>query len=220
MFRKVLPILLLAAARLAQADEDYARAADIKPGRFSMYQQSHETLAQLNDVGLFWDHQLGLQQGCKNPYQVKPVNLVLLRPVHFPDAADFPTQGMWRVRFEYERCNELKTYNAIFVAISAGRPHVVPSMPGTTDVPPVLGQDALKGMFLPVQKALAAAGAKNCKEIFPFDTRLTPGAADKPDADVWQEKWTFQGCGRQVQFLMTFSPNDKDGHYFKGVPLK
>jgi len=210
-------MLLLATA--AVADENYATAADIKPGRFQIYLQSNEMLANLNQVGRFWDKLLGLQQACQEQYAIKPVNLIILAPVVFPDAAQYPTAGIWRVQFEYNRCKDLKTYNAIFTAKDGGTPELLPAIPGYSDASPALALDAMRAVTPQVQAQLGKAGAKDCKQIYPFDARMTPTAVARPRDQSWQEKWTFQGCGKQVVFLMTFNPQAPDGNFFSGTPL-
>ena len=215
----LLALLLLLGSTLALADETYQSAADIKPGRFQVYLQSQEMIASLNEVGHFWDKLLGLHQDCKGDYEVRPVGLVLQAPVRWPDGVDYPTAGIWKVQFEYLRCGDLKTYNAIFVSREGDKPDLLPAIPGYSDASPALAVDAMKGVTPQVQAHLAKMGAKDCRQIYLFDSRMTPAAVAQPAADSWQEKWTFQGCGKQAVFLMTFHPKATDGKFFSGTPL-
>jgi hypothetical protein len=219
MLKTLIASLLLLLATLASAEEVYTSAADIKPGRFQTYLHARETYSGLNDIGLFWDKLLGLQQTCEGAHEVRPLDVVLLDPVVFPDAGDYPTRGIWKVRFQYWRCNDFKTYNALFTATGGTKPQLLPAIPGFSQASPALAMDALKSIFPQVQAQLAKLGAADCKLIYPFEARMTPAAMAKPQAETWQERWTFQGCGKQTDMMMTFNPKAVDGKFFLATPL-
>ncbi|MCZ7655966.1 MAG: hypothetical protein M5R42_19445 [Rhodocyclaceae bacterium] len=54
------------------------------PSRLAAYLYGKEQIGALYAVGRQWDKKLGLQQGCKDSYNIQPAGLFLLKPIDFP----------------------------------------------------------------------------------------------------------------------------------------
>ena len=206
---------LPAAPAGAQATNVPPAAGEVKPAsRLTVYLYGKEQIGELYTVGRLWDNKLGLQQNCKEPYNVQPLNLFLLRPIEFAEGKPHPVAGVWQHRYVFERCGKRMTYNAVFVARPGDKPEVRPHVPGNTNASSLLLADTLKGAT-PAALLRLGKRARNCKEVEFIDTRLThpprvPTATDKP-AGHWEEVWTFRGCGHDVELPITFTPDGKGG---------
>lgn len=206
----VTPVLLEA--------ETLSSIKDLKPGtKFFKYFFSREQSSDLYKVGVFGDKKLGLQQGCKSQYQVKPKGFAILAPINFPEDKSHPIEGAWKHSFKFERCGEMKIYNAIFVAKKGATLEVKPYFPGETIASPQLISDAMKGAVLAASvKIKKDKNAPECKELIISDMKVTETPhnvveSDKTISGAWQENWTFWGCGRSINVLMDFVPDGKGG---------
>ncbi len=188
-----------------------------QPSRLTAYLNGKEQIGALYAVGREWDKKLGLQQGCKDAYNIQPAGLFLLKPIDFPEGKPHPVAGVWQHRFVFERCGKRMTYNAVFVARPGDKPEVRPHVPGNTNASALLLADTLKGAT-PAALLKLAKRSRNCKEAALIDTRLThpPRAADEADKPVghWEETWIFRGCGRDVEVPITFTPDGKGGTHY------
>jgi hypothetical protein len=146
-------------------------------------------------LGVEQDKKLGLQADCKSQYNIKPVGLVVLSPIDFPEDKQNPTKGVWKARYELNRCGDSKVYNALFVANSNGEaPNPRAYYPGSTNASPVLVKDA---MLSAISVTAVRSGLKDCKDISVFDMRVTEPAhnvieGEKTFKGVWKEIWTFR----------------------------
>ena len=155
-----------------------------------------------------------LKISCDSKYQVTPLTLVVLSPIVHPETSQHPMNGIWSYRFNAVRCGATKTYNLMMTAQPGQQPRASMMLPGHTIASPLLIKDAFKVAAPGVAHALG----RNCKELQVFDTVLTKaphtfteGGRSYPGA--WMERWTFQGCGKQVSQAMTFVPDGKGGTY-------
>ncbi len=194
-----------------------------QPSRLAAYLYSREQIAELYAAGRQWDKKLGLQQDCKGPYNIQPVGLYLLKPIDFPEGRPHPVAGAWQHRYVFERCGKRMTYNAIFVARAGDKPEMRPHVPGNTNASAALLAETLKAAH-PAALTRLSKRATACREADLIDTRLTqpplgPGEAGKP-ADLWEESWTFRGCGYDVDVSITFAADGKGGTRpaIKGAP--
>ena len=217
-----LTVLLFVAAPASA--ETASSIADLKPGtRILSYLTSRERTSDLNDVGLAFDRRLGLQQGCRTPYRIKGVSLTIVQPIELVDGKEHPSKGAWTQRFEFERCGELKVYNAVFIAKDDAKPEARPYIPGTTNASALLVRDALKTAAGMAQLSLGRSrkdkGLAECKELWVSDTRVSEPARDVVEKGttyrgVWGEIWEFVGCDAKVAVHVTFVPDGKGGTNF------
>lgn len=187
------------------------------PSRLAAYLYGKEQIGALYAVGRQWDKKLGLQQGCKDSYNIQPAGLFLLKPIDFPEGKPHPVAGAWQHRYVFERCGKRMTYNAVFVARPGDQPEVRQHVPGDTNASAPLLADTLKGTTTAALLKLAKR-AKGCKTAELIDTRLThpPRATHEADkqAGHWEEIWTFRGCGRDMQLTIVFTPDGKGGTHY------
>jgi len=212
--------LLLPIVTSAEA-ETLGSIKELKPGtNIHTYIFSREQVQELYNIGVFWDKKLGLQQNCKSQFHVKPTSFVILAPINLPDGQLHPTEGAWKHRFQFERCGEIKIYNAVFIAKSGAKPEVRPYFPGTTNASPQLINDAMRGA---VAQAFVNAKKENsiadCKDVVLTDMNVTQLSHDVVDAGktftgVWQESWSFLVCGQPVNVLLNFTPDGKGGAFY------
>lgn len=169
----------------------------------------------LFDFGVQQDRKLGLQLGCKSNYDVKMVSIGLLQPIEFPDNAQHPAKGIWRLGYLLNRCGEAKRYNTIFAARDNGEPPTAKQFyPGASNAGPALIRDAM----------MAALARARIQGDFP-DTCSSYDVADMvvtvPSHDVvqgtetyhriWEETWSFNFCGRSSNVEMMFVPDKVGG---------
>ena len=165
-------------------------------------------------LGVEQDKTFGLHLDCKTQYKLKPVDMAILSPIDFPDDKQHPIKGLWKFRYEFERCGESKIYNVLFLADSKGEaPLSRTYFPGSTRADPVLVKDALTTAAV---NALLQSGNKDCKNIDIFDMRVTEPPHDVVEGDktfkrVWKEIWTFRVCGQMMDVPMTFVPDATGG---------
>lgn len=178
------------------------------------YLYSRPMLEAMYRQGVELDKKYGLQLDCKSQYSIKPVNTVVLSPIDFPDDKQHPTKGVWKFRYQFERCGDSKIYNALFIANSNGEaPTLRAFYPGSTNASPVLIKDA---MLSAIMGATVRSGLKDCKDIDVLDMRVTEPAHDIVEGDktfkgVWNEIWAFRMCGQAIDVAMTFIPDANGG---------
>ncbi len=198
--------------------EKPANISGLKPGtRIFSYVFSKDQISEIYLVGLYCDKRLALQQGCKGRHNVKPIGLSLIEPINLPNGKAHPVEGRWKITFSFERCGQTKIYNALFIAKNGQKPEVKPYFPGITNASPILLYDAMKGAYPAASiKLTKQNGNKSCKDLDIADMRITQQAHDtveggKTISGVWQEKWTFAGCGKHVDIHIDFMPDGAGG---------
>jgi hypothetical protein len=178
------------------------------------YLYSRPMLEAMYRQGVELDKKYGLQLDCKSQYNIKPVNTVVLSPIDFPDDKQHPTKGVWKFRYQLERCGDSKIYNALFIANSNGEaPTLRAFYPGSTNASPVLIKDA---MLPAIMGAVVRSGLKDCKDVDVFDMRVTEPAHDVVEGDktfkgVWKETWIFKTCGQMIDVPIRFTPDANGG---------
>lgn len=207
---------LLAAPAFSQTGTPATAVEPRQPSRLTAYLYGKEQIAQLYEVGRQWDRKLGLHQDCKAAYNIQPAGLFILKPIEFPEGRPHPVAGIWQHRYVFERCGRRMTYNAVFVARPDGKPETRPLVPGNTNASALLLADTLKGAY-PAALQRLAKRSKDCKEADLIDTKLTQ--PPRSPAGLWEETWTFRGCGHDVEVPVTFTPDGKGGtHYAVKAP--
>lgn len=223
--RSLLQFLIFAALSFAftAMAETLSDPGKLQEGsRLYNYLFSKEAHKALFDVGIYWDKQLGLEQDCDSQYDVTPTFLRIHSPIDLPAGANHPTSGIWQYTYKLERCGKSKTYNAIFMSQNGQAPKVKPYFPGHTLASAKLINDAL-------QSAYAAAGVqfkdKQCKKVFIADMAISKPPHDVikdgvRTRDVWDETWTFSGCGETAEVTITFKPDGQGGTHFEARPAQ
>jgi len=202
--------------------ENLISIKDFKPGtRIYKYVFSQEQNKALYAVGVFWDKKLGLKQECKSQYQVKPNGFAILAPINFPEDKEHPTEGVWRHRFQFERCGETKIYNAIFVAKNGTKPEVKPYIPGETNASPQLISDSMKAAVAAAALKVKEKNLFDCKDWVITDMKITQqphdivdSASNKKISGAWQESWFFLACGQSVNVFLDFWSDGKGGAFY------
>jgi hypothetical protein len=88
--------------------------SDLKRGsRIVAFIEGSDNIQALGEIGRIWDQRLGLQVNCNSARKVKLESFAIIKQITLPELQNVPTEGMWSYRFNYERCGEGKTYNAI-----------------------------------------------------------------------------------------------------------
>jgi len=188
--------------------------------RIAAYLLSAHQQEALYRVGIYWDYKLGINQNCAKDAQIKPGSLILLQPIVFPAGSKHPQAGAWQQRFEFERCEGPRIYNAIFLATSGSGPQERPLPPGNTNASLQLLHDAgLAAKMAASIKLESQPNGKKCDEILLIGTELTEPPHDvtrdgKIIQGAWSEEWTMNGCGSVVTVSADFVPNDQGGTSF------
>lgn len=173
----------------------------------------HKTMYQF---GVSLDVKYGLPV-CQSKYNIKPVNIIVLSPVDFPDDKENPTKGTWIVRYKMERCGESKIYNVVFFANSKGEePTARAYYPGSSIASSLLIKDAMLSAF---PMAVLQSDFKDCKDVMVYDMRVTEQIHDVVDENkkhrkAWSETWTFQVCRQLVDVVVNFINDPKTGGTF------
>ena len=202
--------------------QTFTRPSDAVPGAaLHKYLSTSEHDRELAGIGLEWDSRLGLHQTCSSHRVVKLTGLMIYVPVEFQSGSPHPVKGLWRERFSFERCGEIKTYNVLVSAQSAAQPRFAPLYPGDSLASPQLFLDARHSAFVLASVSLPRQNdGTPCQKISLLDTRVirTPYEAFVPDRGmvrgVWDETWSVGGCGGVSEQLVTFTPDGKGGTYF------
>ncbi|SHI14054.1 hypothetical protein [Desulfofustis glycolicus] len=188
--------------------------------RIATYLLSAHQQEALYRVGIYWDYKLGLNQNCTKDAQIKPGSLILLQPIVFPAGSMHPQAGAWQQRFEFERCEGPRTYNAIFLATPGSVPQERPLPSGNSNASLQLLHDAgLAAKMAASIKLEPQPDGKKCDEIQLVGTELTepPHEVTKDGKTIqgaWGETWTMNGCGQVVTVNADFVPNDQGGTSF------
>lgn len=148
-----------------------------KSSKTVAYIYSYPMLESMYRLAVEQDRKFGLQQGCNTRYNVLPYGVTVLQPIEFPDDKKHPVKGVWKFRYQIQRCGESKFYNAIFIASVKGEtpPTSQSYYPGNPTAGMQLIYDA---MFSAVTSALVKSGQKDCKEVDVFDMSVTVQAHD------------------------------------------
>jgi hypothetical protein len=218
---KLLALGSLFIGGLAHAELTANAAALKKDSRTYAYLFSTASHQAMFKIGAYWDKLLGIEQDCKSNYNVTPIRLRIHTPIDLPDNSTHPVAGVWQFTFKFERCGEAKTYNAVFVSNKGAIPTVKPYFPGESLANTQLINDALQSAY-----AAASMQFKNtqCKDMTIYDMAVAKPPHDviangKRTRGVWNETWSFLGCGEVVGVDMTFVPDSK-GIRFDARPLK
>lgn len=198
-----------AAAEMANNNEDSKYSQQTVNYVFSASMM--QTLGQL---GAEQDRWFGLQLDCKAPYKITPIKLVVLTPLDIVEGLAHPTKGLWKIRYELERCGASKVYNATFIANPSGEPPTYRSYyPGSTLAGATLVADGLESAMLQV---LIIPEFRHCKNNAVFDMRVTAPVHDVVDGakilkNIWSELWTFRVCSKMVDVEISFIPDANGG---------
>ena len=177
------------------------------------YIHSRPLLQKMFELGRIQDRKFGLQINCSSGSNVEPIDLIILSPIEFPADKDNPIKGSWKSRYKLKRCDEVKTYNVIFMAKPNGdAPDATIFYPGTTEANMLLVKDTMPSA---IAFALLRAGQRDCKDISVFDMKVTHPQHDVVDKGkvikgIWKELWTIRICGKPIDVGITFTPN-QDG---------
>ncbi len=182
----------------------------IKAGSpIAKYLASSEVRKTLIDVAVRLDRAFGIE--CIGDYQIKLETLTIQSPINLPDGAAHAASGAWRLGYDATRCGEIKRYNVQFAAKPGTAPEPGMLAPGSSIASFQLYADAMTGSYV-----VASARLGGCKEARLFHTTLTKAPHAETEGDkvrngVWNEDWTFAGCGKRVVLPMKFTPAPDGG---------
>ncbi len=163
--------------------------------------KSPEVLKSLRDIGLFYEDKLERGTDCLESVNITPVSMGLISPITFDFKDAYPREGIWTVRFKFERCNQSSLYSVLFNATNGGQPKATALYPGESLADPRLYVDALT----PAIMAIRAQWPK-CEDFYISDTKVLA----EPLNNAWSEAWTFYGCKQFKTLNVNFTPA-KDG---------
>lgn len=190
--------------------------ADLKPGsRIVAFIERKDNIQSLGEIGRIWDRRLGIHQECKSEKKVYLDSFSIIKQVTLPEGQNFPTEGMWSYRFNYERCGEKKTYNAILEIKPDGKLRLTPHVPGNSKASITLMIDASKSAYpIAIVKLKKEHNLSQCTEgIQLINALITQSPSDLPQGG-WREDWMFLGCGQHtISLPVDFFP-DKAGTTF------
>lgn len=163
------------------------------------------------------DIALHLQVDCKAEMQVRPKQMILLDTIDLPDDRSNPVKGSWQVRYDLVRCGETKLYDVVLVADPAGgKPTVAAHFPGDSIAGLRLVRDAIAQTAALANGKAGDAACKRVEQVIVADMRVVERPHRVVDGDhvyenVWNERWTFDVCGRPIVAMMRFVPTPRDG---------
>jgi hypothetical protein len=173
----------------------------------SEYIFSSEMFENMRIIGIDWDKKLSIMKDCNSGYVVKPMGVMILSPVDFPQNKKHPVQGSWQVRYQLERCGEVKIYNASFSANPNGSvPNFKQDYPGETLANPKLFNDAQTTSKL---AAVYKSGLKDtCDNVEILDTKISErphNLTTDNQTNGWSEIWIYKVCAKEVEVPLTFT---------------
>lgn len=129
-----------------------------------------------------------------------------LVPVVMSTEATHPESGSWQVQYDVTRCDETKTYNAIFTGRPNWPPRMVPTHPGTTRVTQQLFADMSIGLLA---NAAVVAGRDKCSMFRVIDTQFIDEKRNFVFKGVTfvsfaRERWTIDVCWQPVEAIVEF----------------
>jgi len=135
--------------------------------------------------------------------------------VTLPEGQEIPTEGVWSYRFNYVRCGEAKTYNAIMEVKPDGKLRMTPHVPGNSKASITLMIDASKVAYpFAIDEMKKEYNLSQCTDgVNLVDAIITPVPPDMP-LGGWRENWTFLGCGHHTISLPVDFIHDKNGTNF------
>ncbi|MDH5359101.1 MAG: hypothetical protein OEX03_01000 [Gammaproteobacteria bacterium] len=183
--------------------------------KISKYFQSREFQKQLFELGVYWDRNiLNIQTDCKSQYHLLPVSYSFIKPLKFETDSIHPSEGIFTFRYEFKRCNEIITYNALVSAQAGKGVKLSALVPGTTRVSPQL----LKDLYIGGVSGMVATKRKNqeCQKTTVTDTKVTldPTAtmSGKNNTNgMWEEFWTVKHCAETIEMSFCFIPDANGG---------
>lgn len=182
--------------------------------RFNAYIASKGFARRLVEAAITNDAYLG--HDCPNTYAVKPLAVLHQPepPFAMPEAAEHPTKGIWRVRYQVTRCDTQRVYNAVFGAQGKGPPNMRISTPGTTSAGSELAREMRSDIG---DTALEIAEMERCSDQRIVNTKAEPMRRDvESDGSIWseytRETWTMDVCGRLVDIALHHGFRDGVGY--------
>jgi hypothetical protein len=176
---------------------------------------SPEALATLKTSTKKADDAYGIS--CDTNYSLEVIRLLVAQPIVISQETGKITEGLWFYRYQAERCDRTKTYNAVAVKRPASGEasseiKYILFAPGMTEADPTLVRDTLKYVYPSTflkSEASKDQEKKDCaNKAILFDTEYL-GEFDLG----WKEKWTVQTCGELVSSEVTYTSDGKGGHY-------
>lgn len=212
--RLVLPIVLAALAVVPVRAETLTTGRDLDAeSPMGKYLLSMDFYKRMHAIAVEADRVLGVR--CDTRYEIRPLSVIVFKPVELPTGALHATGGIWAYRFDANRCGTTKRYNLMMTSQPGAAPRAAMMVPGDTITSPLLARDTIRSV---AAKASIALDGK-CEKVQIFDTAV----AEQPHAvtqggttyqGVWKEIWTFQGCGQRVPVPVIFVPDGKGGTNF------
>lgn len=218
---RALAALFLMLPLLAGA-QVYTHGREVQPGTtLHQYIASQEHIRDLAAAGNAWDARLKRQAGCTSQRFVSLKALMIYEPITMVPGSPYPAKGVWQERFSLERCGESTTYNVLFSAVPETKPRSAHLYPGESNATARLFLDASMVAHVVLASALPKqADGKHCGAVEILDTRVVKAGYETTLAGrgvvggLWDEAWTYRGCGAEARLLGTFVPDGRGGTSF------
>ena len=182
--------------------------------RFNAYVLTKGFALRLKEAAITNDAYLG--RDCATDYKTIPLAILHQPepPLSMPEGAEYPVAGIWRVRYQVERCGAKLVYNAVFGASADSSPNMRISTPGTTTAGSELAREMRSDFG---DTALERAGMEKCTDQRIVDTVAKPLRRDaESDGSIWSELtreiWTMDVCGRLVDIPLHHGFRDGVGY--------
>lgn len=179
------------------------------------YMWNPEMQKRLYELGLYLDkNALGKAEPCNGKVWLEPISVGIIQPLVFPVDSTHPTQGIWTIRYRFDRCSESITYNALFRANEQGPATVFHLPPGTTKTSPKLQQDLNPSLFIAARTR--NGDNKDCKLVAVTNTTVTAEPSpvtvgNETFEGVWEENWTVRTCSGTFDMDFCFIPARSGG---------
>lgn len=165
----------------------------------------------MRNIGINLDKKLSIRKDCRSEYIVKPMGVMILSPIDFPQNKKHSVHVAWQVRYQLERCGEIKIYNASFSAdLNGNIPNSKQDYPGETMANPKLFYDAHNPSKL---AAVYKSGLKDsCNNFEIIDTKTSERPHNitvdgQTKTNVWNEIWVYRVCGEEIEVPLAFTPD-------------
>jgi hypothetical protein len=185
--------------------------------KIAEYLRSGHYVQALHRIGMYWQQKHHVDTECPEEAFIKPGQVVVLQPIVHRKGDAYPQSGAWQQRFEFARCGQKKTCNAIFLATPSAPPQVQPLPPGDTIASLQLLHDARQAAMMAAYLKLGPQEeGKKCRDMEIVDTKLIspPPMGLLPKSGPWVEEWTIDCCGKPVAVTADFAPNGRGGTSF------
>jgi hypothetical protein len=200
------PLAAGALAMAAALSSGAAHAETIEPGQaigeesaLTSYLGSPRTFDALITPAKDLDIRLG--EVCEADYALQVTNITIFKPVEIVSGSE-PTEGIWRVYYNVNRCDRETRMSALAEAGAGDRVKWTFLVPGESK--------ASDQLVLGLKEALPrASGIEGCDDVFVADTMMGgPEGVELNKPEMTHETWEVRGCGKTMDLIWRFESEE------------